>query len=306
MKHSVDLKPFSDFWINCNVNISLSILAFTEPSYRILGAINAYNYDFTGEYCWWRHINLFYDGYFYKNIDFLNYNKVILNESDFDKQIKEFINNNKYIKMPLDLYYWMPNSFGWQRMHASHYQLITGYDDEKRVFYSYTDDFYGFGEKEIPYERFNKALLIDELAETTEITVDHNIKKFDYNSDLIINYAEIIMGNINYLSYTNYWCSYNEEHTFLRAIETYKIFERQKANIALLNDMKRRGYINENKYKILIEKVNNLKYKWGIIKSVFLKCFLGKKVPNYVKMNNLIWEAFEYEYEFWDMFIKKF
>lgn len=299
MKKEVSFKIFSDFWINCYANDSLSYLISIEPSYRKVALMNWYNYFYTGSTCWWRTLILSYNTDFYTNIDKINYMPIYISKDDYINDIKNYINENRVIRVKFDLYYLIPSSINWHKNHYKHHVLISGYDDERKSFYCFSDNFKGYQEIEIPYDRFNQSILIEELDTAHEMVLSKDLKPFSYSIDQIKYNSDRIKYNISQLSYSNYWNCDDIETTNNRFIEITQFTDRQKANIFLFRDL----YLDNILSDKIMNKLNNyteqLYNKWENIKNIIIKAHFNSYLPDYCKLNDLAWDALLLEYEMW-------
>lgn len=306
MKVEVGCKIFSEFWINCFANDSLSFIVSKEPSYRKIALMNWYNYFLTGSICWWRQLKISYDEEFFSYVDIIDYKPIQLTKDNYINEIKKFIDDNRVIKVKFDLYYLIPNSLNWHKNHYNHYILLSGYDDEKKTFYCFSDNIKGYEENEIPYDRFNQSILIDELNSAEEMLISKDIKSFSYSIDKVKYYADKNKYNISLLSYSNYWSCDFLKSTSEVFMETNKITGRQKANKLLFQDLYIDNFISENMLNKLNQYTEELYIKWEIIKSILIKEHLKELIPDYNKLNNLAWDALKLEYEMWDLISNNF
>jgi hypothetical protein len=157
MKKILNIKPFNDFYMNCELNNYFSHLTTLDSSYKAAAYMNSYRYslfDIMGN-----SFNIIKIDYSKSYSNLLNKN-LIKNENYFFKdlknfiiEIKEIISSGKPVCLFIDLYNWIPSSLAWQKHHWKHFSLIIGFDEERSIFYSIDDDVNGVGIREIPEKR---------------------------------------------------------------------------------------------------------------------------------------------------------
>lgn len=306
MKKSINMKPYSELWIDCYTNSYLSLLTSYDKSYRIAPLINDYHYLMAGSFGWVSLLDLKYSDRFYKDIHLLNVTKYkFVNEQNYMKELKDCIDDGKNISIKVDLYNWIPNSLTWEKEHYHHMSSVIGYDDEKSVFYIFDDDAYGYHEHEIPYGRFDLSVIKENGIEARQTNFPELIKPFYYQFTDLFLFAERIKNDISYLSYVEHFYDFTKG-TLLHFITTAtKIGNRQIANRLLFLHLHEEGYITSELCNILTEYAETLQSGWETIKYLIMKCLHNNKRPDYERINKLSWDNLLLEYKMWDCFIKQ-
>lgn len=303
MKKTLKVRPFADFWINCYVNDVLSILTTIEPSYKKLSFINSYNYTITGISSWWRELDINPSKYLWDRLSIGESINIYLKQENIIDEIRNKIDNNRYILVLVDLYYWLKNSLNWNNNHYHHYVLITGYDDDKKMIYSISDNIGGYSENEIPYERFIKALVFfDNEHHGKEFILPDNIPAFQYCFYDIFDFARKINEDIKKASYMRLWILPQDVNISLVYFKVTRIADRQKGNEKLFGQLYEDGFITSKLCVSLSEMSRSLYNMWSKLKGILIRAHMKNNDIDLEKLNILSRNALKTEYDMWDAF----
>lgn len=303
MIKKLNFTPFTEFWLSCNVNDILSIILSREPGYYEYLLSNSYNYlvsvkDFNS-----RSISVVGNQDFYTRLSsFSTYSNIDLKDDNLVEELKTLINENKKIYVLIDSYYWLEDRVDFNLEHTEHYQMMTGYNSSKEVFYFFGDTFKGYGENEISYKKLKESIVLNsQQSPLLEIHVLENLPKYQLDIKDVIKFSADIINQISEYSGTTYWeGNYNIAHSFYLMT---KIAERHKANVKLFMHLKKQGNLSESTSNMLIEIENKLYKSWNLIKMHFMKSYYGNRQPNFDTINNLIGTCLKNESDMWKRFL---
>lgn len=287
------IKPFSDFWINCQFNMSFSILTSINKSYADLAALNCYTYS-TSNVDWSpKHITLRNGSENQGNIvESLISKKQITfkNSSDWIEKIIYLLNNYN-LCIGVDLYYWIAHSHAWGKKHDYHYSLVTNYDANREVFQVLDDDLFGFNLHEVPRTQFEIAVNNAKMKNDGFVINCKEPDNYTLDFDEVIYNARNIVNNLStFLDENDYWSvsTNDREDIFYEfyAFELFKIVNRQIANVFLINRLNQLGFINSSLRDRLSIMLNELIQGWDIIKNDFTKHSISDEILNIHKINS--------------------
>lgn len=280
----LDIRPFNEFWIDCKFNTCFSIITSINKSYIDAAYMNCYSYiaetaktPFTEVKC------LRLENSDERQSELIK-NNIKLTPVAFRKQenmierVIELLENN-YLLVGVDLYYLVHGSVCWNRYHWEHYSFVKKYDKDRNAFIVLDDDLNGFGEHEVPGQRFKTAVLNSTLPEDGFI-----VKHSNYMEDYIINNDEVFFNADRLVKELKelaglpvaYWAlsdhDIKEGYMFdLFALYAFQIANRQTANIKLMGRLKDLKFIDEEKYNAMTCMFEEIKNGWTLIKNRFIK-----------------------------------
>jgi len=305
MKNSLNLIPFTDHWINCEINDNLSVLTSQNSSYRLIPLLNDYMYQMAGDLGWITSLDIKYSREVLNKLEILHKKDITFTEQDFMKDIKACIDQGRVLNVVVDLYDWIPESLMYQRYHMSHYSLVAGYDDEEKVFTVFDDDAHGYKEHIIPYERFHKAVWRESNGiQIREILLPEHLEDYTLPIAKVIVLAERIKNDITYLTYLTHFFNEMDEMLVHYLAMLSKITNRQKANQQLFLYLAERRFIPPENGEKLAGIALQLQNQWQSVKSLFIKSMISGRRPDYERINALSYENLLLEYKLWDDFIK--
>lgn len=303
-----DIQPYKKFWGNCIINMFLSILTKVDPSYDPLAYLNYYEYsyypdnvfhlDYTQEY-----YNSFRSIFDYEIFKFKD-------KKDFLAEFKNVLMTNPFATINVDLYYWNSAAYYYNKIHSSHLAFVTGFDEEKDIFYGFEDDVNLFYDvREIPTSRVIQAFnsshkqvdgdyRILSFKQDTLPQYEINIKQFlkctnelIYNLDMLIDKKEVInkvmiSEDISKIHHYNY--------------EFSKISNRLKGNILLINTFEDMGLLKKDIAHQLIAIFDDSCVKWKNIQSVYLRHCLRNNFSEIDNIEEKISTLFMKEKEVWE------
>lgn len=313
MRYIKDLQPYNKFWGNCIVNMFLSVLTKVDSSYDPLAYLNYYEYtyypdnvfhlDYTQEYYHFFAENIFkYEPFNFKNKD------------NFIQEFKDILKNNLYATLNVDLYNWNKFSYYYNKIHTSHFAFVTGFDEEKDVFYTFEDDvnlFYDIREiptNEViqafnsPHKQINTDYRIltfkNEILPSYEIDIKQFIKctnQLIYNLDMLIEKQEVVNKTmINEDASKVYHYNY----------EFSKISNRIKGNKLLLCTLTDKGLLDKRLTSELNVVLDESCVTWKNIQGVYLKHCLRNNFAELDNIEEKIAAAFTTEKEVWEKVVE--
>lgn len=304
MKKRLKLAPFTDHWINCEINDNLSVLTSLNNSYRHIPLLNDYMYQMAGDMGWLTSLDIKYSRNLLKKLEILCKVNLTFTEQSFMQDIKACIDEGRVINVAIDLYDWIPESLMYQRYHMSHYSLVAGYDDELECFTVFDDDAYGYKEHVIPYDRFQKSVWRDNGIQIREICLPEYLVDYSLPFSEVIEFAERIKNDITYLTYMAHYFNYTDDMLIHFIAMLSKITNRQKANQQLFLYLMEQKYIGQETGEELAAMALRLQNQWQAVKSLFIKSMISGHKPGYERLNTLSYENLLLEYTLWDKFTK--
>ena len=313
---NIGIKPFNDFWLNCRYNMLFSILSTIDSSYRLAASMNDYSYNVseketpTGT----KYNKLlidpmveFQEKYLYEIASIQPFN--FKHDENYIEYLKNLIKKNELVIVGVDLFYWIENSSCWNRHHWEHYSLINGFDDDKNVFYVLDENDIGFGEFEIPVDRFITAIQHSPLEPDGYIyKINKKIKQFKFNIKDVINNAQRLKNELSAIKSSSLWQLRDEDFDAghmcdLSATEIFQIVNRQIANQLLFCNIQKE--VHDCKVPdIIIKYSNDLKEGWILVKNVLLKANLLKdRKLSLAEIEKSCKDLLNKEYEMWDIFV---
>lgn len=303
MIKKLNFAPFTEFWLSCTVNDLLSIVLSREPSYYSYLLVNSYNYLVSVKDFNLRSISIVGNQDFYTRLSsFSAYSNIELKGENLVEELKSLIDENKIIYVLIDSYYWLEDRVDFNLEHTEHYQMMTGYDTSKEIFYFFGDTFKGYGENEVSYKKLKDAIVLNsEQSTLLDIHVPEQLPKYELDIKDVIRFSVDILTQISEYSGMTYWeGNYNIAHSFYLIT---KIEERHKANIKLFMYLQKLGNLSESSSNQLIKTENNLYKNWNLTKMHFMKSFYGNIQPDFDTINNLIGSCLINESVMWNHFL---
>ncbi|WP_024833602.1 hypothetical protein [Ruminiclostridium josui] len=313
MRYIKDLQPYNKFWGNCIVNMFLSILTKVDVSYEPLAYLNYYEYsyypdnvfhlDYTQEYYDFFANNIFkYESFNFKN------------KENFIQEFKAVLMNNLYATLNVDLYYWNSTGYYFNKIHTSHFAFVTGFDEEKDVFYAFEDDvnlFYNIraiSTNEViqafhsPLKQIKSDYRILTFKTDSIPSYEIDINQFTkcteqliYNLDMLIERHEVVNKTMIIEDASKIY-HYNYEFS--------KISNRLKGNKLLLCYLKDKGLLDERLTEELSEVIDESCITWKNIQGIYLKHCLRKNFAELNRIEDKIADAFMTEKEVWEKVIE--
>ena len=305
----INIKPFRKFWADCSLNDVLSIITSKDNSYLPYAYMNGYHYESSGETCWWQSSIMDYNEDYLKEVDdyilFNDINQSITKES-MHYELKKLINSKRLIYVTVDVYYWLNNRVDYHVKHYNHYMLLTGYDDEKLVYYFLCDTNQGYDEYEVSFKILEDSVILEDgTLCLKELIINENIPQYSFSLNQSIFFAEQLYLNTSYLTYSkpSKGIAYKDDLTY-HIMNITKRQERQKANIELFKYLLKCNYIDNLNSNIMVKKANIVYNDLAFIKNIFIYHYL-KKNPNINDdlINKKISIAFQDEALMWEFFL---
>ncbi len=306
MKHSISIKPYTEYWLNCFLSLGLSLLTSVEPSYFDYALINKFTYINFGNSIWWRLLEVkFQDEFMNRTAAPLSCRPIEgLNRENLKDTIKKYIDENRIILISTDIYHAITDSIHYHRTHGVHSWVINGYDDETGSFYCLADNIGGYGENEITAENFELSIVPETFSDAVEVLISENIEPYVLTLDDVRENAKTHIKGLTKLSYCNFWMCHSVEYTEDRCFDISKFIGRQHANSLLFRRLYELSYIDEQLMEEMCQVCMELEKNWTSIRGRFMKYYLGGKVPDYEKMSKLVWPVLKKECAMWRRFLE--
>ena len=302
MDNKLEIKPFNDFWMNCELNNMLSILCSVNNTYRKCAYLNSYKYYLyePKELC--KGIDV-YRNDLYEFID--RYVEVVpydfLNQETIIDEIIEKICEGTPIGIAVDLYHWLPNTIIYQKKHWYHYSMIVGVDQLKNEFIILDEDNQGYREHRVTKDKVIKAFLPNVMESQAIIFRMKYNKISDYSIDNknIIQYSKKIIESIDTIPeviWDNELGREKEQAIKMMIASTSRIYNCQISNKFLLKEL-----FDEKKkmYNDLYEILEFNEKSWRNIHNYLMKIDMLCGEIDYEKINKMSRKCLNYEKDFW-------
>ena len=299
MKNRISLVPFTDFWIECTENDNLSVVISMDDSYKKAAYMNDYKYVVSQKY---NEVLVKRNSSFYEKIPRISINSVDNYDIDIINTIRNYVNQGKILYIPVDVFYWLKSSTDWKNKHMLHYEMIIGYDDEKRIVNVFTDDIHGYHEIEVDYDNFVNAYEMSKCLEIKEIIPPKILSVYEFDKDLLKKNAIHICDSIEVVLQTNGLFNISEV-TYEDVGNVTEITAIQTANLLLIKNLFDDGCITLEEFKVLEHFIQECSKKWQIVKGLLIKLLVVKLSPPCDRINDLIKDALSIEKECWKQYL---
>lgn len=315
MIYKLKILPFDEFYLSCVFNPLLSIAASQHKSYKKAGYLNFFSYGKEQVFSdpeteSHRYLRIFVKDDFINLIkaQIYSWEKIVIsqNENEFIKVLKYLITKEFMVFVNVNLYYWLPNSFGWKKNNWYHLSLITGFDEKEKIFYVFDDDYHGYGLRKVPEERLCKAIANPSKELFCRYhQLSNDIKPFEVSIQSVLQNAERIIQELLNINTNNLWIlepGYEGFNHYINqcSFGVHTIVNRQIANKFLINLLYDLKFLSQSEYFLLIKNTDDLKKGWNVVKNIFIKYGIShKKELNIEKLYRLAEELFSKEYSMW-------
>lgn len=305
MKKMLVNKTFNEYWVDCQIKNCLTILTSIDSNYLILGAMNDYVYELDGRSGWLKVINVKYTERYYEfsnNIDTIRFT---IDSSKIINEIIKYINDNRFIGVNVDLYYWNENSVLWHKKHNTHYSMAVGYDDEKEVIY-FAEDVNSNGMFVVSYVKLMEAVKcnLDDTIPVIEYKLKEILIKRNITFEDVRFNSKQIISSIDMLKYSSYWEMFGKlDDLDLLVTESNRIYNRQLSNKILLDYLHDNKLIDECNFNERFNLLECIIEKWYLIRNLFVKLIIKFDSNKMEQINNLTEEALDFEKQFWSGFV---
>lgn len=318
MNISLNFEPFKPFWMNCKFNMLFSVLTTLEPSYNQAALLNDYSYiafvKETPNYTKYNELTInpmVKYGEEYINMLFIEQKQLNFESKEQCFSILEkLVKKKEIILVGVDLFYWIPNSVCWDKHHWEHYSFINGYNDRKKVFYVFDENFNGYNEFEVPEDRLIRAVTscpLEPHAFTLKLSKD--IERFELSISEVKNNAERIINEINEIIPIVFWelseKDFIEGHMCdLISTQIFQIVNRHIANQILMQELEdeiHNSLISNSLVKYCME----LQEGWNIVKNKVIKIYFSNDKKLLINdINKKCKMLFLKEIDMWEMLLK--
>ncbi|NEW06262.1 hypothetical protein GK047_09585 [Paenibacillus sp. SYP-B3998] len=285
--YSYDIKPFSDFWMNCFLNGMFSLATHFDKAYRLAAYMNHHSFEHTNNYKdpsfrlpavklpWFQQMT--------SAFKFELKPHFFLDEERFVDEIKVLIKEQRIISLCVDLYSWIPGSYCFQRYHWSHYSIIKGYDEARNVFFVLDDNLNGYNEFEISEDTLVTCFKNSDYFMNSEVfkypyvemVLDEHVP-YVFSFQEVIDHSERLIREIAEFSFDGLWefdpnSDEVTSHLDYSMIGTESFFNRQIASKYLFQYLVESGHIDNDLYENLVTQVDQIHDGWQIIRNLFGK-----------------------------------
>lgn len=157
------ISPFRRYWLTCMDCIAYSLIdyGFSVPYTYYYN--NCYTYGFTNEKTEktkdeYQSVTPVTESYeLVKSVTKDRQRVLLYEEEDPIGMIKAAIDEEKIVRVSVDLYYWIASGFNYMQTHLQHMSLVIGYDDIRRELIVFDTGYVGFTQYRVDYDRAVKA-----------------------------------------------------------------------------------------------------------------------------------------------------
>lgn len=311
-----EIKPFNEFWINCESTMLHSLLITLDEKYRVMAYTNNYVYEVlhfpTPSRKWINEVRVKPEIMDIFHVVLKNKREVQWN--DYDKavcEIKDFLKQGKIVMAGVDLFYWIPMNMCYHKHHADHYAIINGFDDEKDIFFVMDTDNVKYQEFEMPAENVMEAIAHCDLhydALVYDLCTKEEIEPYMFDKKELIWRAKRIYKSLRPLSRKYFWLMEEEDYKkgFYRDMCVMYILQincRMKANRLLFEYLIEKEMIAE--LAPLQEDCYRIERRWTAIKNKVSKAYFAESsVTEMMNLGEQMMEQFEEERKMWKAFVK--
>lgn len=316
------IQPFSDYWVDCVYNASISILRAVDSSYNKLTYINNYVYkiksETTPENNQIQFVEIFSNLSPYIDSIFAKDKVIWCGEKEYDiiNSIKKAKENNYIFFLGVDLFYWVENSICWNRFHWCHYSLVLDFDDSTDELIVLDDNLQGYYQHRIPLDRAIKASENFRFSnpDSFEGYYLRQIKnvEFKFEIEQIINSSNFLLKSLEDIVNRNRNCwiildkdkSFILEKILLFSMRCYQFQNRQKGNLRLFDQLYNDGFLNIYELSFLKKISSDLMNNWEELKNKLVKLTISSNPKfNSAEFVNSTTNLFFREKELWSRFI---
>lgn len=309
MKNVINLKLFSDYWIDCQSKNILSVLLSTNSTYRVAADMNNYSYGVAGRSGWYKAISIDYneqDRFFLKFVERKKYDfKVNGNPVE---ELKKRIDEGRLISVRVDLFYWNPLSIQYHKIHSTHFSMCFGYDDEEGCFYFDDEITSETGYMKVTYDHFLQSICYENgKIFGIESKAVENIENFRYEFGDIVKNARIIMKSIRRITYTSPWSDFERtDDISMQITAMLKMYYRQTANACLFKCLMEDGHLSEQCYEKYRKRFADIEQIWHKLHNLTFRASLKNKGIDSYRANEESEQALNMEYNLWEDFVREF
>ena len=310
-----EIKPFNEFWINCESTMLHSLLITLDERFRIFAYVNNYTYEVlhfpapSGRWVDETRIRTEISDLFQvvlknkREIRWSNYDKVV-------EDIKRFLRQGKVVMAGVDLFYWIPLNMCYHKYHMDHYAIINGFDEEKNIFFVMDTDNVKYREFELSAEIVVQAIAHCDLyadALVYDLCDKDELEPYMFDQKELIWRAKRIIKSLRHLTKKYFWLMEEEDYKsgFYRDICVMYILQincRMKANRLLFDYLIEKQEIDE--LVTVREECYRLEMNWVNIKNKVSKAYFEENpVAEMAKLGERMMEQFADERKMWKGFI---
>lgn len=302
----INVKIFTDFFINCEMNIWLSLLMSKEHTYQVLSYVNGYKYYVNDAYGWCKAIDVFKQTLNDELSSVIECNYLDVSKDDLVDIIKSNVDSQQIIGVAVDLYNWLPNGIAYRKEHWYHYTTVVGYDEDS--IYVIDDDMYGYGKKKVSYNTLLNAFTPNTLeAGLVKYLIKEHLQEQNIRLDVICENAEKILPQLDQFITSDMWAislgnSYDPTCYLITCVN--RILNCQIGNGFLLKTLLANDMISNECYVQLSDYNERTVECWKRIHNALIKKFLSNSKANFKSINEMSREAFMCEKAMWELLIE--
>lgn len=312
-----EIKPFNEFWINCESTMLHSLLITLDEKYRVLAYVNNYTYEklpfLAPSKKWVNEARVKPD--IMELYHAVLKNEKIMHWGSMDQgleEIREYLRQGKIVMAGVDLYYWIPLNTCYQKHHAEHYAIINGFDERKNTFFVMDTDNVKYREFEMSADCVAEAMAHCELpfdALIYDLCERREIASYMFDRRELMERAKRIVKSIRPLCNKYFWLMEEEDYKsgFYRDMCVMYILQincRMKANRLLMEYLIEQE--GEQDIIPLQEECSRLEMKWTSIKNRASKAYFAREcVSEMMQLSEEMQEQFRDERQMWKQFIHR-
>lgn len=294
MRKVLDIKPYKEFYMNCDLNNYSSLLTYLNKSYKVAAFVNSYRYSvYRFSYNPLKFICVNFDNS-YEDLMEKKYitdeNYLFKDMNNIVEELKELIILGKPIFLYIDLFNWIPDNIAWQKHHWNHFSLIIGFDDDRKVFYAIDDDGKGSVDiREIPEGRLISSFKGtecfveyggDHIRSDIEVpcrivNFSNCIEPYKFKLDQITQNARTILEDIEKIDQRGFWEFIDDSNLDVLSdtgiTDLNIIYNRQIGNKLLIMELYKEKIIKSDNYEFLYSSITNIINNWNKSKNILIK-----------------------------------
>lgn len=312
-----EIKPFNEFWINCECTMLHSMLITLDEKYRILAYVNNYTYEVlhfpTPSGKWVDEVRIrpeiaeLFQAVFKnrKDMRWGNYDKAA-------EDIRESLKQGKIVLAGVDLYYWIPLNMCYHKHHVDHYAIINGFNEDKNIFYVMDTDNVKYREFEMPVEHVMEAIAHCDLpydAFLYDLCEKRELETYLFDDKELIWRAKRLYKNLRPLPKKYFWLMNEEDYKsgFYRDMCVMYILQincRMKANRLLFDYLIQKQ--NRSHLISIRDESYRLEMNWVTIKNKVSKAYFAENsVAEMKQLGEQMMTQFEDERRMWKRFMNE-
>ncbi|HEX3029371.1 MAG TPA: hypothetical protein VHT34_08730 [Clostridia bacterium] len=307
MRHMNEIKPYNRYWGNCITNMFVSIMQDFDPGYEHVILMNDYEYNVT-----YHGFRTDYTKKYYSELPrgcFIFDKRNFSGSKEAVSELKEVIIENPYVTVNIDLYYWASEGAYFNKAHAPHYSIVTGFDEEKGLFYALEeDDNMDYGIREIPESRVLEAINSPDKGKGEDYrvmrVVKDNIVPYRFDACHFAAVTHKLIGHLDALIKDECFLSKGDIvpdiiNLYRMGVDCSKVMNRFDLNIGLFGLLREHRMIDDKSLNEATAKAEAMKKRWDVIKCILFKHYRSGRFIDLKSMEAKLRLLFTAEKEMW-------